>query len=233
VSFADPRELAVAYLLATRRDTTEAAGLEQELAAVSPSELRRTLADDASRHAFWIDVYNGTVLRHQGFDTADAWARLRHFRRAIVTVAGQPLSLDGIEHGILRRSRWKLGLGYLGNPLPSRFERTHRVDRVDPRIHFALNCGALSCPPIAAYRSESINDQLDLATRSNLATEVMLERDVIAVPAILLWYAGDFGGAPGIRRLLRQHGVEGWNRRIRFRKYDWTSAPDRWAADES
>ncbi len=232
MSFADPRELAIDYLLATRRDAAEAAGLEQALASISPVELHGALDDDAARQAFWIDVYNGTVLRHQGLDVADAWARLRHFRRPIVTVAGQPLSLDGIENGILRRSRWKLGMGYLGNPLPSRFERAHRVDRVDPRIHFALNCGALSCPPIAAYRSESIDDQLDLATRSNLATEVLHERDAIAVPAILLWYAGDFGGAPGIRRLLRQHGVEGWNRRIRFRKYDWTSAPDRWATDE-
>ena len=232
MSFADPRELAVDYLLATRRDAATAAGLERDLAAISPFELRRALADDASRHAFWIDVYNGTVLRHQALDVTDPWARLRHFRRTIVIVAGQPLSLDGIENGILRRSRWKLGLGYLGNPLPSRFEQVHRVDRVDPRIHFALNCGALSCPPIAAYRSESIDDQLDLATRSNLATEVMQERDAIAVPAVLLWYAGDFGGAPGIRRLLRQHGVEGWNRHIRFSKYDWTAAPDRWAADE-
>ena len=38
------------------------------------------------------------------------------------------------------------------------------VDVIDFRIHFALNCGAKSCPPIAFYSYDKINDQLDLAT---------------------------------------------------------------------
>ena len=43
-----------------------------------------------------------------------------------VVGAGRSLSLDTIEHGLLRRSRPKLGLGYLPNPLAGRFERSHR-----------------------------------------------------------------------------------------------------------
>jgi hypothetical protein len=228
LSGADPRQLAVDYLLAVRRDAAWGAEAELELARIGGDQLAAALADDAARKAFWIDVYNAAVLRNQGPDIAAALIRWRHFRRTVVTVAGQPLSLDGIEHGILRRSSWKLGLGYLGDPLPSRFERVHRVRRVDPRIHFALNCGAASCPPIAAYRAESIEEQLELATRSYLASEVRHESGALLVPALLLWFAGDFGGAPGIRRFLRRYGITGWNRPIRFRPYDWTAVPGRW-----
>jgi hypothetical protein len=227
---ADRLELAVEYLLAVRRgDDAEMA--EAELARLDAEALRRALHDEASKLAFWIDVYNGAVLRHPA-PAADArLERLRYFRRTVVVVAGQPLSLDTIEHGLLRRSQLKLGLGYVGAPRRSRFEREHRVRRVDPRIHFALNCGAASCPPIAAYRAEHIDQQLDLATRSYLAGEVAHEHGRILLPALMLWYAGDFGGARGIRRFLRDHGVAGWNRAVRFRPYDWTPTPDNWAAE--
>lgn len=229
---ADPRELALEYLLASRSDPAAAEGLERRLAALTASDLRRALDGDASRLAFWIDVYNGAVLRRDEPDFRRPTERLLAFRRPAVSVAGQSLSLDAIEHGILRRSRWKLGFGYLGNPLPSRFERAHRVRHVDPRIHFALNCGVTSCPPIAAYRAGLIDEQLDLATRSYLATEVKPRGDGIEVPVLLLWYAGDFGGAPGMRRFLRHYDVNGWNRPISFGAYDWTPAVGRWSAGE-
>jgi hypothetical protein len=225
----DPRQLAVDYLLAVRHDPARGAEAELELAGIRRDQLAAALADDAARQAFWIDVYNAAVLRNQGPDIADAVVRWRHFRRTVITVAGQPLSLDDIEHGILRRSSWKVGLGYLRHPLPSRFERVHRVRRVDPRIHFALNCGAAACPPIAAYRAEHIDEQLELATRSYLASEVRHEGQTLLVPAVLLWFAGDFGGAPGMRRFLHRYGVAGWNRPIRFRAYDWTAVPGRWS----
>ena len=145
-------------------------------------------------------------------------------------VAGRRLSLDGIEHGLLRRSRWKLGFGYLGNPVPGRFERASRVGLVDPRIHFALNCGAASCPPIAAYDPARLDEQLALASASYLGTEAVMDADGLRVPALLLWYMGDFGGPRGLRGLLRDAGVEGWQGPIRFSAYDWTPMPGRWLA---
>lgn len=221
-------ELAYRYLLATRLDDAAAVAAEQELAAVEPAALHKALAEDAARLAFWIDVYNGAVERHPvraGASTIDRW---RYFSRPVVKVAGQDLSLDVIEHGLLRRSRWKLGLGYVGNPLPGRFEREHRVARLDPRIHFALNCGVASCPPIAAYTADRLEEQLELATRSYLHGESELRGDTLLVPQLMLWYLGDFGGVPGVRRLLRRYGVEGADGRIRFKRYDWTPAPGRW-----
>jgi hypothetical protein len=233
VSATDPLELAYDYLLATRTDHAAAATAEQELAAIEPASLLQASADDDSRLAFWIDVYNGAVERHPVRAHVSTVERLRYFRRPVVSVAGQKLSLDGIEHGLLRRSRWRLGLGYLGNPLPGRFEREHRVARVDPRIHFALNCGVASCPPIAAYAAERIEAQLELATRSYLHGESELRGSTLLVPALLLWYLGDFGGVRGVRRMLRRYGVEGASGRIRFKRYDWTPAPGRWTADGS
>ncbi len=223
-------ELAHDYLFATRRGH-DAAESEVRLAKLDPRELRRSLVDDDARKAFWIDLYNGAVLRHEVRTDSGALERLRYFRRSVLTVAGRRLSLDTIEHGLLRRSRPKLGLGYATNPLPSPFEREHRVARIDPRVHFALNCGVAACPPIAAYDAARIDQQLEQATSSYLRSEVERDGRGIAVPTLLLWYIGDFGGPPGIRRLLRRHGIEGWGAPVRFKRYDWTPAPGRWLGD--
>ena len=231
MSDADLCQLAVDYLLAARRDPAQGRAAEVQLARIGRDELLAGLPDEAARLAFWMDVYNAVVLRNQGVDIARPWIRWQHFRRPLAKVAGRRMSLDDIEHGILRRSRWKLGLGYLAHPLPAGFERAHRVRRVDPRIHFALNCGAASCPPIAAYRREHIDAQLDLATRGHLHSEIGYEDGDILLPPVFLWFAGDFGGAPGIRRFLRRHGVSGWNRPIRFGAYDWTAVPGRWTTE--
>lgn len=92
--------------------------------------------------------------------------QFRFFRQPAITVAGTTLSLDTLEHGLLRRSRLKVGLGYLGNPLAGRFERRSGSSGANARVHFALNCTAASCPPIAAYAPDRLDAQLDLATRA-------------------------------------------------------------------
>ena len=227
----DPNGLAVEYLLATRAGGDGVEGLAGQLAALPEGTLRQGLADDVARKAFWLDIYNAEVVRAGIVDLKDRLTRFRHFRRASVAIAGRRLSLDAIENGILRRSQSRLGLGYLPNPVPGSFERAHRVDRVDPRIHFALNCGATSCPPIAAYDPARLDEQLELATKSYLSTEVEVEDDVVRVPAVLLWYIGDFGGPAGVRRLLRHVGLDETGRRLRFRAWDWTPAPDHWKGD--
>ena len=40
----------------------------------------------------------------------------------------------------------------------------HALEEVEPRIHFALNCGAKSCPPIKTFTSTDIDNELKLAT---------------------------------------------------------------------
>ena len=65
---------------------------------------------------------------------------------------------------------------------------------------------------------------------SYLGTEAVMDADGLRVPALLLWYMGDFGGPRGLRGLLRDAGVEGWRGPIRFSAYDWTPIPGRWLA---
>jgi hypothetical protein len=143
-----------------------------------------------------------------------------------VVVAGRRLSLNAIEHGLLRRSAFLIGFGYLHNPFPSAFERRVRVSRVDPRIHFALNCGARSCPPLAAWDRATLDEDLERATSAYLTSESHRAEDgrEVCVPRLLLWYRGDFGGLAGIRSLLRRHGVLGLDerQRLRFGPYDWS-----------
>merc|ERR1712020_23232 len=51
---------------------------------------------------------------------------------------------------------------------------------VDPRIHFALNCGAKSCPPIKTFTGDEVEEQLEVATQAYLESEDALLVDTAA-----------------------------------------------------
>ncbi len=106
---------------------------------------------------------------------------------------------------------------------PSAFERATRVDKLDNRIHFALNCGDKSCPPIAYYDPEKIEMQLELSTNTYLHSEVEYDHDssVIFLPKMMSWFSGDFGGKKGTRKFLQQYSVEHADAKIKFKSYDW------------
>lgn len=192
------------------------------------TRLLDALDDDAKRLAFWINVYNAAVQHLLDEDPGRYDSRRSFFGTEYVTVAGEDLSLDEIEHGILRDGQSSIGLGYLSTPgfLLDGFVRAAAVDELDFRIHFALNCGAAACPPIAAYTAEGIDEQLDLATESYLRSEVEYDPDAgrATVPRLLLWYRGDFGGRSGIYRLLEEHGPipEGARPSVSYDSYDWS-----------
>jgi hypothetical protein len=223
----DPVDQSVTLLRAARTGETETVtAVWRDLAARDSTALAASLSDDDRRTAFWLNVYNAAVQDDLREDASRYDSRLRFFFGDRVTVAGHRLSLNDIEHGILRRSKSLFGLGYLPRLRPSAFERTHRVAALDARIHFALNCGATSCPPIAAYSAATLDEELALATRSYLDTEVAYDPDagVVRVPQLFLWYRGDFGGRSGIRDYLRTYGPlpDDASPRIRYRSYDWS-----------
>jgi hypothetical protein len=179
--------------------------------------------------AFWLNLYNaGTqlLLERRPKLYGSPLRVLRFFRADAVTVAGRGVSLDEIEQGVLRGSRSKYGLGYLPR-IPRRFERRYRI-ACDPRIHFALNCGAASCPAIRSYEVEAVENQLDAATRLYLDETVEYEesKDVARVPRVFLWYRGDFGGGDGIRSFLRDYdAIPGQSTpRLRYQSWDWEQA---------
>jgi hypothetical protein len=218
-------DLAVSFLRAVKVGEGRAE-IEEELAALDPEQLLEGLPDDRARKAFWIDLYNAFAQLPLQANPRLFEDRRTFFGAKRVPIAGRFLSLDDIEHGLLRRSQLSWGLGYLPDPFPSEFERALRVGKRDPRVHFALNCGAASCPPIATYTPEGIDRQLDLASESYIQGEVEYSPsgDVVRVPRLCLWYHGDFRGRAGIRSLLRRYGAipDSATPRIRYKGYDWS-----------
>jgi len=200
------------------------------LAAFDDADMQRVRTHRETALAFWLNLYNaGTqrLLETRPELYESSLRFVRFFAAPCLTVAGARLSLDDIEQGVLR-GRSKYGLGYLPRLLPDTFEMRYRLDEVDPRIHFALNCGAASCPAIRAYDPDRIDDQLDLATRTYLDSIVAYDPDAgtVRVPRVFLWYRGDFGGKRGTVALLRSYDVipADANPRVRYQSWDWSQA---------
>ena len=201
-----------------RRDR---AALDAFLGAVARVELAGL--SRAELMALLVNAYNACTVRlildnaRDGAfpdvrDIPDTWSR------SVCAVGGQTLSLDTIEHGLLR-------------PL-----------FLDNRIHAAVNCAARSCPPLApwAFRGDRIDGQLDERMRSMVGSDrhVRIEAGVLRVSRIFDWYRADFlpeGGfanaAPTLREhLLRHAGPErrralealGPAPEVRFLEYDWS-----------
>jgi len=186
--------------------------------------------------AFWLNLYNaGTqlLLDRRPALYESPLRTVRFFRAEAVTVAGTPLSLNDIEHGIVRGSKSMLGLGYLPRFRPSGFERRYRLESIDPRTHFALNCGAASCPAIRFYEPAGVDDRLDLATALYLDDTVSYDAKtgVARVPRVCLWFRGDFGGGDGIRDFLRTHEAipADAEPKISYRSWDWSRADGKFA----
>jgi hypothetical protein len=192
------------------------------------------LAGRPARLAFWINVYNALVVH------AVVALRIRRsvhevplfFTRVSYLVDGFRLSLDDIEHGVLRANRRRRF-----PPFPPFGRLDPRgalaLDAVDPRIHFALNCGARSCPPVGVYRAQAIDQQLDLAARNFINQTVTLDgAGRVACSKIFRWYRADFEAAGGLVPFLLRYLDEGPARRalaestprLRWASYRWTLA---------
>jgi len=156
------------------------------LSSVSRQELEAW--PEADQIAFWIDAYNAFTLRlildHYpvksirsiGFLPGSAFREeFIHLRAA----GSSPVSLNFIEHETLRK----------------RFR--------EPRVHFALVCASISCPPLRreAYRGVDLDQQLEEATRSFLAdprkNHFEASTRTLHLSAIFKWFREDFEGAAG------------------------------------
>jgi hypothetical protein len=225
-----PTALARDLLVACKRgDSTD--GLRAALAALDDGDLQPLREDRRTALAFWLNCYNaGTqlLLRERPELYESPLRFFRFFWASAITIAGTQLSLDRIENGLLRGGRSQFGLGYLPKLLVTTFEHRYRLSDCDPRIHFALNCGAESCPAIRAYEPGQIDEQLDLATRSYLSATVIYDADenVVSVPRVFRWFRGDFGGSAGIHAFLRGYGAipDDTTPKIRHLSWDWSKA---------
>ncbi len=196
------------------------------LGGINYTNLKSQLTTDDEKKAFWINLYNGftQVLLKQ--DPGKYKSRRKFFGTRQISIAGKSFSLDDIEHGILRRSKIKWSLGHLNKLFPPKIEKELRVKELDYRLHFALNCGAKSCPPIAFYNPENLNLQLTAATNAYLLNEAEYDAaaDKVKLPAIMSWFRRDFGGKRKIIALLREKKIipSAAKPRISFKPYDWT-----------
>lgn len=214
---------------------TGAAYLEAVLTGTSIADCKKALKQitfddlatwpDDVKTAFWLNVYNAFVVEQLRVD-ATLWREKRKafFQQPLLQLANAPLSLHQIEHHILRKGKWLFGLGYLP-ALISPALRGLQPAVLDSRIHFALNCGAASCPPVTTYKPATLNQTLAAQTKSFLQRESVFqaEKKTLTVSRIMLWYLGDFGGMKGVKQLHRALGlIPETQVRLKFAKYDWS-----------
>jgi len=197
--------------------------IEDILARIDKQELLEEITDDAAKKTFWINIYNAW---YQLLATREQLKKPEIFTSKVILIAGVKFSLDDIEHGILRKYRWKYSKGYFPSFFPGKLVKTLSVEEIDYRIHFALNCGAVSCPPILFYSYDKIESQLDQATRSFLLSETVIDDDKkeVRVSKILDWFRGDFGGKEGIRNIIGgifEKSIRNYS--IKFTAYDWSA----------
>ena len=216
------------------------ADLDAALRAVADQD-PAALRSDAQKTAFLVNAYNAHVLaallarpRATHIERQDLFDEL--FRRP-VRVAGRPMTLDQLEHGVLRRQD-RVG----GRAVP-RALRALRPGRLDARIHAALNCGAVSCPPLQprAFRAATLDRDLGRAWAAFLASDraARLDGRTLVLSSLFDWFADDVAGrrrlgdalldampaARGARLRPRLAGrtADGLrrDRAVRF-AYDWT-----------
>ncbi len=213
------------------------AAYQEECLAVLDRFDPNVLPTEEARRAFWINLYNALVLDAvitfgvRQSVTEGRLGMLAFFRRAAYSVDGKRVSLEDIEHGILRANR---GNPYVpGVHFSSGDRRLAWALPLDPRIHFALNCGGRSCPPIRSYSPQRLDEQLDIAARSFVdgTLEITEGREQVTVSKIMSWYERDFGGRDGMVDFLIRHLPEDYRReyletnrqnlRLEYRPYDW------------
>jgi hypothetical protein len=185
----------------------------KNLAATPPPSTRE------GKLALWINAYNvlaiDTVLREYPVDSI---RDIGNFFRPVWkheagTVAGRAVSLDEIEHEILR-------------PMG------------EPRIHAAIVCASTSCPSLrrSPFTAAGLEDELNDAMRRWLASPqkgLHIDRDSrrITVSRIFSWFEGDFGGESGVRAMVIRYAPQSdraWlaenagGAELDYFDYDWT-----------
>lgn len=173
------------------------------------------------RLAHWINLYNAVTLqiilenypvrsiRDIRSQTLDPRGLLGPWRTPRVTVEGRRLTLDQIEHSILR------------------------PEFNEPRIHYAINCASIGCPNLAAraWRADTMDADLTAAARAyiNHPRGVSIDRQGrVRVSTIYRWFEADFGGnAAGVLSHLRRYASPDLQARlarattIANYEYDW------------
>ena len=176
------------------------------------------IANRDDQFAAWANLYNAITVRlvteHYPVksirEIKSSWFSIGPWKGEIVTVGDRQLSLDDIEHDILRRD-WR-----------------------ESRVHYALNCASVGCPDLraAAWRGNTLDrDLTEAATRYvNSARGVTVLPDGrLQLSKIYSWFQEDFGGdEAGVRAHLSLYASPGLKSEISAAPgvsgyvYDWS-----------
>jgi hypothetical protein len=190
------------------------------------------LEGDAARIAYWINAYNLTLLRELARRPRRGWLPLhrRLFRAESHSAAGHVFSLGQIEHGLLRGNR-RPPFALRRTLAPEDPRLRAAPAQADPRVHFALNCGARSCPPVRVYTGD-LDVELEQVTTAYLSAETDSDpaRWTLVLPGLMKLYRADFGGREGMIRFAAARLPDsGWieeadTLRLSFSRFDWRIA---------
>uniref|UniRef100_A0A8C9SEZ6 Zgc:152951 n=1 Tax=Scleropages formosus TaxID=113540 RepID=A0A8C9SEZ6_SCLFO len=149
--------------------------------------------------AFFINIYNTLVIHGTLLlgTPKNLWQRYRFFTYVSYIIGGEVFTLQDIENGVLRGNR--RGMTQLLKPFSKDDPRLQAaLPDAEPLVHFALNCGTKSCPPIKTYSAKDIDIQLCTAAQAFLETDNSCMVDVVKgevrLSQIFRWYKEDFGG---------------------------------------
>ena len=168
----------------------------------------------ASKLAFWINAYNALAIQGiiEGRSPSTFFGRASYFKRDEYSVAGRSITLYDLEHDII------IPLG-------------------DNRIHFAIVCASLSCPPLRseAFVSEKLDAQLDeqawLFVADDSKNSFDLARSQASLSKIFDWFEDDFVAEAGsVQRYIAKFTSDAELRealaaerlRLKYKKYDWS-----------
>lgn len=170
---------------------------------------------EAEQLAYWINAYNAFTVKliadHYPLESIQdlhPTLYIPFFRtvwhKELFEINGTPISLDHIEHGILRRQ----------------FN--------EPRIHFAINCASKSCPPLLnqAYRADELDAQLDRAAWAFIGNPKFnqIEAQHLRLSAIFKWFTADFTKKGTLTSYLRAYSKVDISPEasIDYLPYDWS-----------
>lgn len=208
-------------------DTDLAQTLEQQRKALAEFDTG-TLEAQKESVAFWVNAYNFFMLeqilteRPDGQLVSSVWdygGRVNPFvdsvfERESFVIGGERFSLSQIEKGVL------LGKDY------------QSWGWKDARVHFAVNCASVGCPPLrnTLYTADNLEGLLAENTRRALNTDrhLKIQGDTLYVTELFKWYEDDFNEASGSTKAFIEEwadsavleGVVGTSS-IKFINYDW------------
>lgn len=167
--------------------------------------------------AYWVNLYNAltvkVILDHypvksiRDIDISPGLFADGPWRKALVTIEGEKVSLDDIEHRILRPV-W-----------------------ADPRIHYAVNCASIGCPDLQteAFTATNTERLLEKASRDyiNHPRGVQVDGTGVTLSSIYNWFAPDFEKDGGVLKHIKRYAEPDLKARlervdqINGYTYDW------------